>query len=297
MVLKIGSTGDLVKILQELVKSKEIDGIFGNDTRNSVIYFQKRNQLHPDGIVGPLTWKKLGYLPEEEDIDTDRESYGNWIETYHLPEEEYIKKETSKKYIMLHHTAGRENPYKTIDHWAQDNRGRVGTNYVIGGISADGKNIEYDGKTLRAINDEYYGWHIGKGGSFYMKEHSLSIELCSAGGLKMEKDGWYTWYGEKVEENQVCILKKSFRGYKAFHKYSEEQIKSLHALLKYLSEKHAIDLKQGMQDLMNNGEDAFDWNIKIYNGEIKGLISHANVRRDKSDLFPQPELRQLINNL
>ena len=39
-----------------------------------------------------------------------------------------------KKYIVLHHTAGRHNPFKRIYHWARDQRGRVGTNYVIGGL-------------------------------------------------------------------------------------------------------------------------------------------------------------------
>ena len=298
MVLKVGDTGELVKILQSKLNMKEskIDGIFGNETRNMVIFFQKRNKLHPDGIVGPITWKKLGYDPLETDLETDRETYENWIETYHLPPGQYINKETSKQYIVGHHTAGRENPYKCIDHWANDNRGRVGTNYVIGGISVDGKNTKYDGKTLRAINDEYYGWHIGKGGSFYMKEHSISIELCSAGYLTEKNGKWYTWFGERVVEDQICFLEQPFKGKTAFHKYSDEQIKSFGALCKYLSKKHGISLKLGMQQLINKNVNAFGWDMNIYNGKFKGLISHGNIRKDKTDLFPQPELIELIKS-
>jgi N-acetyl-anhydromuramyl-L-alanine amidase AmpD len=297
MVLKYGSKGELVKVLQELLNLREVDGIFGKQTRTAVMGFQRSNGLSQDGIVGPMTWKRLNYRPEEEDLDTDRECYQNWIETYHLSENEYIKKETPKNYIMIHHTAGRENPYKVINHWDADNRGRVGTNYVIGGVSADGEESEHDGRVLRAIKDEYFGWHIGAGGSYRMKEQTLSIEICTAGGLKKKDGKWYTWFKEEVHPSQVCILKKKFRGYQAFQKYTNEQLKSLEALLRHLSKKHDISLKAGMQEYMNKGKDAFEWDANIYNGKVEGLISHTNVRKDKSDVFPQPELIELIKRL
>jgi len=287
-----------VKILQILLNIPKPDGIFGKITKNYVVKFQKGKGLGADGIVGPMTWKALDYNPLENELDTDTKTYENWIEKYHLPEGEYIRKATPKKWIMLHHTAGRHNPYKCIDHWARDSRGRVGTNYVIGGVSADGKKTEHDGKVLRAIDDEYFGWHIGRGGEYIIKEQSISIEICSAGGLKKKDDGkWYTWFGEVVDESQVCVLKKKFRGYQAFQKYTPEQLKSLEALLKFLSKKHGISLKEGMQELMKEGVNAFEINKDICNAEIKGLISHTNIRRDKSDVFPQQELVEIIKNL
>ena len=296
MILKTGSKGEIVKVLQQIL-GVTVDGHFGPRTRKAVIHFQNNKGLTADGIVGPITWKHLGYDKNEFELDTDRECYQNWIETYHLPEGEYIKKSTPKKWIMIHHTAGRHNPYRVIDHWAKDNRGRVGTNYVIGGVSADGKKNEYDGKVLRAIDDEYFGWHIGRGGKYIIKEQSLSIEICSAGGLKKRNGKWYTWFGEEVHSSQVCVLKKPFRGYHAFQKYTHEQLKSLEALLKYLSKKHGINLKEGMQSLMEEGKNAFSWNKDICEAEIKGLISHTNIRKDKSDVFPQPELIELIKRL
>lgn len=296
MVLKVGSTGELVRILQELLEIK-VDGIYGNATWRSVKRFQQKVGLTQDGVVGPLTWKALGFNPREASVDTDREKYENWIESYHLPENEYVNKETSKYYIVNHHTAGRENPYKTIDHWAEDNRGRVGTNYVIGGISTDGSDIEYDGKILQSINDEYYGWHIGPGGSFHLKEHSLSIEVCSAGGLRSVNGVWKTWFGEEVDDLQVCELKKPFRGYRAFQKYSEEQLKSLKAVWLHLANKHDINIREGMQAWMINGKNPFDWHIEAYSGKTRGMLNHTNLRKDKSDMFPQPELLDLIRSI
>ena len=60
-----GSRGDAVRKLQELLNKKgfdcgAVDGIFGSKTYAAVVTFQKANGLGADGIVGPLTWGKLG---------------------------------------------------------------------------------------------------------------------------------------------------------------------------------------------------------------------------------------------
>ena len=64
-MLRTGSRGDAVRKLQELLNAKgytcgSVDGIFGSKTYAAVLAFQKANGLGADGIVGPLTWAKLG---------------------------------------------------------------------------------------------------------------------------------------------------------------------------------------------------------------------------------------------
>jgi hypothetical protein len=59
-----GKTGPEVRAVQRLLKSKfnygiAVDGIFGLDTKTAVKDFQSTHGLTADGIVGPLTWKKL----------------------------------------------------------------------------------------------------------------------------------------------------------------------------------------------------------------------------------------------
>jgi peptidoglycan hydrolase-like protein with peptidoglycan-binding domain len=56
--LRIGSRGPAVGQVQTLLKIKS-DNIFGNNTRQAVINFQKSNNLTADGIVGPNTWRAL----------------------------------------------------------------------------------------------------------------------------------------------------------------------------------------------------------------------------------------------
>ena len=49
---------NLTKIVQRVV-GVTVDGLFGNDTKNAVINFQKINGLTTDGSVGLNTWKKI----------------------------------------------------------------------------------------------------------------------------------------------------------------------------------------------------------------------------------------------
>ena len=58
MVLKLGSRGNEVKVLQEKLNLKA-DGIFGPLTEEAVKDFQRSNGLEVDGIVGANTLSKL----------------------------------------------------------------------------------------------------------------------------------------------------------------------------------------------------------------------------------------------
>jgi len=60
----MGSRGPNVKLIQSLLSQigfspGPADGIFGAQTRQAVIAFQRRFGLVPDGIVGPATWAYL----------------------------------------------------------------------------------------------------------------------------------------------------------------------------------------------------------------------------------------------
>ncbi|GAB3624441.1 N-acetylmuramoyl-L-alanine amidase [Mariniluteicoccus endophyticus] len=62
VVLKEGSKGDRVKVLQNLLRARgariEADGSFGPATKAAVIDLQKRSGLAADGVCGPRTWPK-----------------------------------------------------------------------------------------------------------------------------------------------------------------------------------------------------------------------------------------------
>lgn len=62
-----GDANVYVRYLQQKLTSKlyplgNIDGIFGNATREAVVAFQRENGLETDGIVGPLTWESVSRI-------------------------------------------------------------------------------------------------------------------------------------------------------------------------------------------------------------------------------------------
>ena len=47
----------------------------------------------------------------------------------------------------------------------------------------------------------------------------------------------------------------------------------------------------------DKGVDAFDYHAEAFYGKVKGMWTHANVRKDKFDLFPQPNLIDMLLSL
>ena len=293
-VYKRGSIGEQVKQIQKALGIKT-DGIFGKGTEDAVKKFQGENYLTADGKVGPKTMKIL-----MEKMDTDlsviikpKESLD--IKDYYLPKREYINCKYNNDYIVLHHTAGYDNPKAVVDCWAKDSLGRVATEFVIGGQRCtDGRSI-YDGQIVRTYPEGNQGYHIGASGSSYMNIHSVGIELCNMGWVKNGK----TYTGSIVRPDQIVSLKEPFRGYINWHKYTTKQIEVLRDLLLYVANRDNIDLHTGIYKWIKTegAMKAFDFHQDAYSGKVKGLITHANIRKSKYDVSPQPELIDMILTL
>ena len=293
-VYKRGSIGEQVKQIQKALGIK-VDGIFGKGTEDAVKKFQGENCLTADGKVGPKTMKIL-----MEKMDTDlsviikpKESLD--IKDYYLPKREYINGKYNNDYIVLHHTAGYDNPKAVVDCWAKDSLGRVATEFVIGGQRCtDGRSI-YDGQIVRTYPEGNQGYHIGTSGSSYMNIHSVGIELCNMGWVKNGK----TYTGSIVRPDQIVSLNEPFRGYINWHKYTTKQIEVLRDLLLYVANRDNIDLHTGIYKWIKTegAMKAFDFHQDAYSGKVKGLITHANIRKSKYDVSPQPELIDMILTL
>ncbi len=293
MVLKIGSRGKEVKELQEFLEIGA-DGIFGKGTEASVKKWQSLNNLTADGIVGPATWDAMGLATTDNSEQIYTTENGLIINKHYLPKGEYLEGPTKKEYVFLHHTAGWHKPYRTIDHWRRDSRGRVATEFVLGGPSIKGNDDQYDGVMVQAFPEGGYGWHLGKNGSQHMHTHSVGIEVNNFGYIKDGK----TYAGTTAHESQIVKLDKEFRGYKHWHRYSDAQIEALHKWILFIAERDNIDVRAGLPALIKEkGADAFEWNEDAYYGRVKGLWTHTNTRKDKTDMFPQQELMDMLTSL
>lgn len=64
-LLQYGSRGSQVRSVQQKLKDwgyykGSVDGVFGIETKNAVLYFQRKNGLSADGKVGPQTLAAIG---------------------------------------------------------------------------------------------------------------------------------------------------------------------------------------------------------------------------------------------
>lgn len=301
MLYKLGSRGNVVKDIQDFL-GISADGIYGEQTVAAVEKWQYKNGLIVDGIVGGMTLSKMGLIDTDmslsnqfnfnfDIVDFEKSDTTLKINEFFMHPHEYINDDIIPEYVFLHHTAGWHNPYNTIKGWESDNRGTIATEFVIGGQSVKNNNNKYDGELVQSFPAGNYAWHLGKTGSQYMHIHSIGIELCNFGWVVNNKN----WAGVLVDSNQIVKLNKPFRGYEYWHKYSDNQIYTLKNLLLYIADRNNIDITDGLPKLIRKyGADAFDWNESAYFGDIKGILSHSNVRKDKFDIFPQPELMDML---
>ena len=294
MVFKKGSRGDEVKQIQ-LALGLKADGIFGTQTENAVKKFQKENGLYADGIVGKKTLNALNI-----NFDTDLSIIKPFkieldIDEYYLPKGEYLNGNYKNDYIILHHTAGGANPKSVVDYWGRDSLGKVATEFVVGGQNCNTGNTKYDGQIVRSFPEGCQGYHIGTSGSSYMNTHSVGIEMCNFGYV----DNGKTYTGATVNKDQIVSLSSPFRGYLNWHKYSDEQIKAVRNLLLYIANRDNIDLHEGLYKWIKSegAIKAFDYHIDAYKGNVKGLLTHTNIRKDKFDCSPQPNLVDMIMTL
>jgi hypothetical protein len=283
-IYRIGSRGKTVAQIQKVVGTKS-DGIFGPITEQFVKLYQANHGLVPDGIVGSKTLSEMGLLHDCTDCLIFEQNF--------MPTTEYFRGPVAKHWIVLHHTAGWDDPFSTINMWANDRRSRVGTEFVIGGQHPDGFRKQHDGKIVQAFPEGSYAWHTGTGNSA-MHINSVGIELCNIGYVK----NFHTYVNTPIDSSQICTLKKPFRGFSQYHKYSDAQLHSTKALLLHLADKYDIDLSIGLISWIKRfGADAFDHINLTFAERNKGLYTHTNLTSQKSDCFPQPELIDMLLSL
>lgn len=304
-MLKRGDSGPDVQTLQSKLLLKQ-DSQFGPVTEKAVIRFQLSNNLPVTGIVDSDMWvllfNKVPTLQEAIDEDSDisqqlfRTNFDQTIHKYYLSPKEYIKGPIKNEYAFLHHTAGNNNPFACVDMWNKDDRGQIGTEFVLGGKNCHNGDAKYDGRMIQVFPTGSQAWHLGLTKSGLMNRHSVGLEICCMGQLTKDHK---TYVGTKAHPDEVTTLKEAFRGYLHWHSYSEKQIKETEKWIKYVAERDGIDVRLGLKQLIQKygPTKAFEYNEDAASGKIKGLLTHTNVRKDKFDCYPHPDLVDMIMSL
>lgn len=318
MVYRLGSKGPMVEQIQIIVGAHP-DGDFGPRTEEKVKLWQLENGLADDGVVGPFTLGRMGLVDTDESerlsaVDNTRIG-GIDIKQAFLPMGEYYKGPVDKTHLFGHHTAGWEDPYKTISSWGKDKRGEIATEFVIGGQKVTTQKGTYDGEIVQAFPKGGYAWHLGVGRR-PVHINSIGIEVNNFGQLtqngyykKDEKDNkiWiegkpntmYTYTGTEVHPDQVIRLNQPFRGYEFWHNYSDAQIESMRKLIIHISKRDDIDVSKGLPEMIKEvgAHNAFDFCDVNHVEKHPGFWMHTNVRPDKVDMYPHPKLVKMLLTL
>lgn len=177
-----------------------------------------------------------------------------------LESNEYFSEEWPKDAIFLHHTAGSFRPDYTVGGWERDttkagNVRCVATAYVIGGPNEGdaSKRDEWDGVVVQCMPPEKWAHHLGvnRSNNMLLNKKSIGIELCNFGPLRQKDGVFYNYVNQVMPASSVLDLGTEYRGFRYYHRYSEKQIEACRQLILELSDQFEIDVKFGLQSLIN----------------------------------------------
>lgn len=179
-----------------------------------------------------------------------------------LKNKEVKQEVTKKELIVLHHTVSNGTADSVINWWNSTPEA-VAVSYII----------DKAGKIYETFDDKYWSWHIGMGATREHNKRSIGIELINVGIL--EKHGpKICWANTNVEYlDPYEYYEEAWRGYHYFAKYTDAQYATLKSLLKVLCDKHNIPYEVIT---------SYQYDKSLLN--FKGIISHHNVRSDKTDV-------------
>lgn len=213
-----------------------------------------------------------------------------------LKETQYIKEETKKVMIVLHHTAGNSSGVSTIKMWDADDRGRIATCVVISGKGQSANT--YDGEICQAFSSKYWAYHLGLKTDIFKAKNvpyksidpmAVAVEICNWGPLTFKNGKYFNYVDREVPLDQVTALTTPYKGHTYYHRYTDAQIESVRQLLLYWNKIYGIDLTYREEDM---------WNISVrgLKGE-NGVYTHNSFRKDKSDIYPCPRMIAMLKSL
>lgn len=315
-----------------ITKTKPRGFYFGYDKLNLVSNEQKA----PFDIFEANTEESEVYGIRLDDLKIANDPQYTFID---FPEEDYIREPSTpnKTQIVLHHTVSGEYGYgggveNDIRHFRSMGE-RIATHFLV----------SREGGIFQLFNLNCYAFHLGLREEYLagfrannpnistnseLNKISIGIEIDSWGGLiefngeyyptAMDADGDLQIFFPKKNATPIPIEKvqiydqdtnypKGFRGFKAFEKYTDEQIegvkKIILSLKDFFGDELDVSFKSDLWDIEINPDNTSsspDGARGISENALSaesGIWSHTSYRDDKSDVHPQPELIAMLKEI
>ena len=209
--------------------------------------------------------------------------------------------ETEKRQVYLHHTVSSQNIEQVLFGW-NSRTDQVATHYITNN----------NGESEQVFPDENWANQLGIPSTLFqvanipyqnLNKTALGIELCSYGGLTVEKDQngnnkYFSTYGQEIPASNVAQPVNqfgqpiNFKGYSHFEKYNDTQINNVKSIIQGWISKYNIEFKYNYSELFPQKQIS----INALSGN-KGVYTHNSVRTDKSDVFPQKELLDMLKSI
>ena len=209
--------------------------------------------------------------------------------------------ETEKRQVYLHHTVSSQDIERVLFGWSS-RTDQVATHYITNN----------NGESEQVFPDENWANQLGVSSAIFrsaglpyqnLNKTALGIELCSYGGLTVEKDQngnnkYFTTYGQEVPASNVAQPVNQFgepinyKGYSHFEKYNNTQINNVKSIIQGWMSKYDIEFIYNYTELFPQKQIS----INALSGN-KGVYTHNSVRTDKSDVFPQKELLDMLKSI
>ncbi len=191
--------------------------------------------------------------------------------TLRLPPREYKPERQKKNLIVLHHTTG-GSARSTFDWWLTDPK-PIGTSFLI----------SRSGTIHQIFPPQSWAYHLGYSVRADEKR-SIGIELACEGALTHR--GGYLYCYDRVSDRtryrgKVFDLGRFWRGYRYFATYSPAQIAATVRLIKLLLALFPIP--PVIPRAVRTGKPA---HFSLKNRWRLGILAHAHLRQDKTDVGP-----------
>ena len=255
---------------------------FNDELLDEVVKFQVDHDLKPDGMVGPMTYRRLLAERELKEQASESENFilinGQRVSIEWDTKIDLIKAGAYKKYKR------ERKPNMVVTHWDACTSASSCKRVLEARNISTHFCIDNDGVIYQYLDTNDVGWHAGR-----VNSKSIGIDFSNA---------YYTKYNKLYKKrgfSERPILKNSYvhgRKLKPHLGYYAVQIEAYKKLLKVICNHYDIPYAVPERD----GELLTKVDADAAKGKFEGIVCHYHLTRGKIDCAGL-ELKKIVDSL